>query len=117
MLLDYAADVIKATDIRTSGAIGAIRYVGPPAGGAWMPGKPIQVPEARDLYQNGLKIVSCYQYGKQGTADWLGGQNAGVQHAVGASGTEKLPMSFVLQQTFCRSRRGWPSSRCPIVDS
>ena len=46
-----------------------------------MLGKPIQLPEARDLYQNGLKIVSCYQYGKQDTADWLGGQNAGVQHA------------------------------------
>ena len=35
----------------------------------------------RDLYQSGLKIVSCYQYGKQDTADWLGGQTAGVQHA------------------------------------
>ena len=46
-----------------------------------MLGKPIQLPEARDLYQSGLKIVSCYQYGKQDTADWLGGQNAGVQHA------------------------------------
>ena len=46
-----------------------------------MLGKPIQLPEARDLYQNGLKIVSCYQYGKQDTADWLGGQNAGVAHA------------------------------------
>ena len=46
-----------------------------------MLGKPIQLPEARDLYQNGLKIVSCYQYGKQDTADWLGGQNAGVLHA------------------------------------
>ena len=46
-----------------------------------MLGKPIQLPEARDLYQNGLKIVSCYQYGKQETADWLGGQAAGVTHA------------------------------------
>ena len=50
-------------------------------GGGWMLGKPIQLPEARDLYQSGLKIVSCYQYGKQDTADWLGGQNAGVMHA------------------------------------
>jgi hypothetical protein len=49
--------------------------------GGWMLGKPIQLAEARDLYQNGLKIVSCYQYGKQDTADWLGGQNAGIQHA------------------------------------
>jgi Domain of unknown function (DUF1906) len=82
ILLDYAAGVIRATDIRASGAAGAIRYVSDRRpGGAWMLGKPIQLPEARDLYQSGLKIVSCYQYGKQDTADWLGGQNAGVQHA------------------------------------
>ena len=82
ILLDYAAGVIKAGDLRASGALGAIRYVSDRRpGGAWMLGKPIQLPEARDLYQNGLKIVSCYQYGKQDTADWLGGQNAGVAHA------------------------------------
>ncbi|MGY4649531.1 DUF1906 domain-containing protein [Mycobacterium sp. URHB0021] len=82
VLLDYAAGVIKAADLRSSGALGAIRYVSDRRpGGAWMLGKPIQLPEARDLYQNGLKIVSCYQFGKQDTADWLGGQNAGVQHA------------------------------------
>jgi Domain of unknown function (DUF1906) len=82
ILLDYAAGVIKATDIRASGAIGAIRYVSDRRpGGEWMLGKPIQLSEARDLYQNGLKIVSNYQYGKQDTADWLGGQDAGVRHA------------------------------------
>ncbi len=82
VLLDYAAGVISASDIRASGALGAIRYVSDRRpGGDWMLGKPIQLPEARDLYQNGLKIVSCYQYGKQDTADWLGGQNAGVNHA------------------------------------
>jgi hypothetical protein len=82
VLLDYAAGVISASDIRSAGALGAIRYVSDRRpGGAWMLGKPIQLPEARDLYSNGLKIVSCYQYGKQDTADWLGGQNAGVAHA------------------------------------
>lgn len=82
VLLDYAAGVISARDIRASGALGAIRYVSDRRpGGAWMLGKPIQLAEARDLYQNGLKIVSCYQFGKQDTADWLGGQNAGVAHA------------------------------------
>jgi hypothetical protein len=82
ILLDYAAGVISAADIRASGAHGAIRYVSDRRpGGEWMLGKPILLPEARDLYQNGLKIVSCYQYGKQDTADWLGGQNAGVHHA------------------------------------
>ena len=82
VLLDYAAGVIPASAIRASGALGAIRYVSDRRpGGAWMLGKPIQLPEARDLYQGGLKIVSCYQFGKQDTADWLGGQAAGVQHA------------------------------------
>jgi hypothetical protein len=82
ILLDYAAGVIKASDIRAAGAQGAIRYVSDRRpGGDWMLGKPIQLAEARDLYQNGLKIVSCYQYGKQETADWLGGQPAGIAHA------------------------------------
>ena len=100
ILLDYAAGVIKAGDLRASGALGAIRYVSDRRpGGAWMLGKPIQLPEARDLYQNGLKIVSCYQYGKQDRADWLGGQNAGVAHAkrgwqlhVGAGGSYGAPI-------------------------
>jgi hypothetical protein len=82
VLLDYAAGVITAADLKATGAIGAIRYVSDRRpGGDWMKGKPIQLPEARDLYRNGLKIVSCYQFGKQNSADWLGGQDAGVRHA------------------------------------
>lgn len=82
VLLDYAAGVISAADIKAAGALGAIRYVSDRRPGAeWMLGKPIQLIEARDLYQAGLKIVSNYQFGKQGTADWLGGQQAGVMHA------------------------------------
>lgn len=82
ILLDYAAGVIPASEIRAAGAAGAIRYVSDRRpGAAWMLGKPIQLPEAQDLHSNGLKIVSNYQYGKQDTADWLGGQNAGVEHA------------------------------------
>src|SRR6202011_5935005 len=70
-LLDYAAGVIPASQIRAAGAVGSIRYVSDRRpGGNWMLGKPIQVGEARDLSSNGLKIVSCYQYGKGGTADW-----------------------------------------------
>ncbi|OBH09781.1 hypothetical protein A9X03_03820 [Mycobacterium sp. E1715] len=81
-LLDYAAGVIPASQIRAAGAVGSIRYVSDRRpGGNWMLGKPIQVAEARDLNSNGLKIVSCYQYGKGDTADWLGGASAGLQHA------------------------------------
>jgi len=82
VLLDYAAGVIPASQIRAAGAVGSIRYVSDRRpGGAWMLGKPMQISEARDLNQNGLKVVSCYQYGKQSSADWLGGQSAGVTHA------------------------------------
>ncbi|BBX54660.1 hypothetical protein MSHO_00050 [Mycobacterium shottsii] len=64
-LLDYAAGVIPASQIRAAGAVGSIRYVSDRRpGGAWMLGKPIQIGEARDLVGNGLKVVSCYQYGK-----------------------------------------------------
>ena len=49
-------------------------------GGSWILGKPVEITEGRDLHQNGLKIVSCYQYGKEASAD-LGGQGAGVTHA------------------------------------
>jgi Domain of unknown function (DUF1906) len=81
-LLDYAAGVIPASEIRAAGAVGAIRYVSDRRpGGAWMLGKPMQVSEARDLNSSGLKIVSCYQYGKGSTSDWLGGGGAGLQHA------------------------------------
>jgi len=82
VLLDYAAGVLSAADIKAAGALGAIRYVSDRRPGAsWMLGKPIKIDEARDLYQAGLKIVSNYQYGKQETSDWLGGQSAGVTHA------------------------------------
>ena len=82
ILLDYAAGVLSAADIKAAGALGAIRYVSDRRPGAqWMLGKPMQLDEARDLYQAGLKIVSNYQFGKQATADWLGGQAAGVTHA------------------------------------
>lgn len=82
VLLDYAAGVLSAADIKAAGALGAIRYVSDRRPGAqWMLGKPMQIDEARDLYQAGLKIVSNYQFGKQDTADWLGGQTAGVTHA------------------------------------
>ncbi|WP_156745999.1 DUF1906 domain-containing protein [Mycobacterium sp. 1423905.2] len=82
ILLDYAAGVIPASEIKAAGAVGAIRYVSDRRpGGNWMLGKPIQISEARDLNGGGLKIVSCYQYGKGSSSDWLGGGPAGLQHA------------------------------------
>lgn len=82
ILFDYAAGVLSAADIKAAGGLGAIRYVSDRRPGAqWMLGKPMLLDEARELYQAGLKIVSNYQFGKSSTADWLGGQEAGVSHA------------------------------------
>lgn len=82
VLLDYAAGVLSAAEIKAAGALGSVRYVSDRRPGAeWMVGKPITLDEARNLYQGGCKIVSNYQFGKQDTADWLGGQTAGVSHA------------------------------------
>ena len=82
LLFDYAAGVLSAADIKAAGGVGAIRYVSDRRPGAsWMLGKPMQLAEARELSQAGLKIVSNDQFGKQDTADWLGGQAAGIKHA------------------------------------
>ena len=72
VLLDYAAGVISAADLRASGAVGAIRYVSDRRpGGAWMLGKPIQLPEARDLYQQRPEdrvLLPVRQAGQRGLA-------------------------------------------------
>ncbi len=82
VLLDYSAGVLSADDIKSAGAVGAIRYVSDRRPGAgWMIGKPMKIDEARELSQAGLKIVSNYQFGKGETSDWLGGQPAGITHA------------------------------------
>ncbi|MEB3023832.1 DUF1906 domain-containing protein [[Mycobacterium] crassicus] len=126
ILLDYSAGVLSGAEIRAAGAAGAIRYVSDRRPGAeWMLGKPMQLAEARDLHQNGLKIVSCYQFGKQATADWLGGQDAGVEHAqrgvqlhTAAGGPEGAPIYASIDDnpTFEQYReqvapylRGWES--------
>lgn len=51
------------------------------------------------MYRAGLKIVSNYQYGKQDTADWLGGHDAGIKHAqrgwqlhIAAGGSYNVPI-------------------------
>jgi hypothetical protein len=82
VLLDYSAGVLSPDDIKSAGAVGAIRYVSDRRPGAsWMIGKPMTLDEARGLSQAGLKIVSNYQFGKGDTSDWLGGEAGGVSHA------------------------------------
>lgn len=81
-IVDYSAAVPSPASIRSAGHIGAIRYVSDPRPGAtWMGAKPLTENEADALIGGGLEVVSCYQFGREETADWLGGFEAGVRHA------------------------------------
>lgn len=81
-LIDYAGGIPSADAIRAAGYLGVIRYVSDRRPGAeWMVAKPLQAAEVASLRAAGLRIVSCYQYGKGPTADWRGGTEAGKKHA------------------------------------
>ncbi|MCP2290226.1 DUF1906 domain-containing protein [Nocardia amikacinitolerans] len=81
-LIDYSGGVPSADAILEAGHVGVIRYVSDRRPGAeWMMGKPLLAREAEALTEAGLKIVSCYQFGKGPTADWRGGLEAGKKHA------------------------------------
>ncbi|ALG86763.1 hypothetical protein ACH46_09790 [Gordonia phthalatica] len=81
-LLDYSAGVPAAPAIAAAGYAGVIRYVSDRRPDAeWMRGKPFTKAEADALRTAGRSIVSCYQFGRADTADWLGGYAAGVEHA------------------------------------
>lgn len=81
-IVDYSAAVPSPSSIRAAGHIGAIRYVSDRRPGAeWMLAKPLTESEAAALVAGDLEVVSCYQFGKADTADWLGGYDAGVRHA------------------------------------
>ena len=62
-----------------SGRSGTYRTGGPVATGC--SASRSRWPKRATCNSSGLKIVSCYQYGKGSTADWLGGAAAGLQHA------------------------------------
>ncbi|MBF6210825.1 DUF1906 domain-containing protein [Nocardia puris] len=99
-LIDYSGGVPSATAIRDAGHLGVIRYVSDRRPGAeWMAGKPLRANEVEALNEAGLKIVSCYQFGKGPTADWRGGLEAGKKHAerglelhLAAGGPEDRPI-------------------------
>lgn len=99
-IVDFAGGVPSAASIAAAGHLGAIRYVSDRRPGAtWMTGKPMTAAEASALTAGGLQVVSCYQYGKEDTADWRGGFAAGVRHAtraielhVEAGGPENRPI-------------------------
>lgn len=125
-LLDYSGGVPSAAAIAKEGHLGVIRYVSdrrPEAG--WMTGKPLLAKEVEALNSAGLRIVSCYQYGKGETADWRGGAEAGKRHAerglelhLAAGGPENVPIYASIDDKPSRTEfdsailpylRGWES--------
>lgn len=72
-----APDAVKA-----AGVSGVVAYLsGRRPGAEWMQAKPLTRDVADSYREAGLEIVSNYQFGKGSTADWLGGEAAGVYHA------------------------------------
>ncbi|WP_084531446.1 DUF4185 domain-containing protein [Nocardia miyunensis] len=84
-LADYSAGVPSATALKNAGFVGAVRYVSDPREG-WMKGKPLSRAEADELRNNGMVVVSNYQFAKGGsdTSDWIRGYDGGRQDAMRA---------------------------------
>ena len=79
---DAAARYPDPKDVRDMGISGVVAYLSAKRPGAeWMQAKPLTFPVAQAYRQAGLEIVSNYQFGKADTADWLGGEAAGIYHA------------------------------------
>lgn len=79
-LIDFSAGVPDAAAVRAAGHAGAVRYVSPPRE-AWMVGKPVTRVQADAYRAAGLTLVSNWQKGKAGTADWRRGRDGGVADA------------------------------------
>lgn len=81
-VLDYASGPPSGAAVRAAGHLGAVRYCSHRRPGAeWMTGKPLLRREVDDFRAHGLTMVSCYQFGKDATADWKGGAGGADHHA------------------------------------
>lgn len=81
-ILDYAVGIPSPEAVKAAGHAGVIRYISERRPGAeYMTGKPLRAEEATAMRAAGLTVVSNYQFGKEATADWLGGYPAGLDHA------------------------------------
>lgn len=85
-VVDYAAGVPNAADIKAAGHLGSVRYVSErrPGTEGWMLGKPVTLAETRAQSNAGLQVASVYQFGKGNTADWLQGADGADRHAAEA---------------------------------
>ncbi len=81
-LLDYASGPPSGAAVRAAGHLGAVRYCSRRRPGSeWMTGKPLLRREVDDFRAHGLSMVSCYQFGKDASADWRAGAGGGDYHA------------------------------------
>jgi hypothetical protein len=80
-LIDFSAALIDAQAIKDAGYAGVIGYFSASRPGANFGAKPLPRDYCDRLRALGLEIVTNYQYGKDDTADWKGGYDAGVYHA------------------------------------
>ena len=81
-VIDYASGPPTGAAVRAAGHLGAVRYVSERRPGAqWMTGKPLRAREVNDFRNNGITVVSVYQFGRAETADWHGGRGAADHHA------------------------------------
>ncbi|AOE44539.1 endolysin [Gordonia phage Jumbo] len=101
--------------IRAAGHVGSFGYLSTSRPGASFSGKPITQNWVDDMKNNGLEIISCWQYGKDITADWRRGFNGGVADAQAADrrhkslgGPEDAPIYFAVDNDI--GQLDWRSS-------
>lgn len=78
-VVDFAAGVPSAAQIKAAGHVGAVRYISPPRPGteSWMVGKPAAATELRALRDAGLGVAAVWQFGKERQPDVMRGAVGG----------------------------------------
>ncbi|AKL88199.1 putative lysin [Gordonia phage GMA3] len=101
-LIDSGAR-IEAAGIKRAGHVGSFGYLSTSRPGTFFSGKPIRQDWVNDMNSLGLMIVSCWQFGKNATADWRRGFNGGVADAKAAArkhrelgGPDDAPIYFAV---------------------
>lgn len=81
ILFDASAAYPGAGYVKAVGVVGVVAYFSDSRPGTNFGAKPMRRGIADAYRSAGLEIVSNYQFGKGDTADWLGGEEAGIWHA------------------------------------
>lgn len=79
-VLDSGSFVSPAA-IKSAGHSGSFGYLSASRPGTNFSGKPIKKPWVDEMKSLGLSIISCWQFGKNQTADWRKGRMGGITDA------------------------------------